>query len=203
MARVRVYSPYPEHIIRAIEDSGDTVVAEDADFIVSYGHREIFRPEFIDRYPGRIINIHISLLPWNRGADPNFWSWFDGTPKGVTIHQIDAGIDTGDILAQEEFDFTGYDDTLENSYERLKCAAEILFRKVWPDIRDGKISPVKQTGKGSFHNARDKMPIFERHGITWQTKCSEIGHLRHLPERRRNSNAVVRRARPGAGDCTR
>jgi len=190
--RVQVLSPYPEFIAAAITDHGDTVVDRDPEFIVSYGHREIFKPDFIARYPDRIINIHISILPWNRGADPNFWSWFDNTPKGVTIHKIDAGLDTGDILAQEEFNFTGYDDTLESSYERLKCTAEILFRKVWPDIRDGKIAPKKQTGRGSYHNARDKTPIFERHGITWQTKCSEIEKLRILSERGGNGDAVVR-----------
>lgn len=175
--RVQVFSPYGEFINSALTDHGETLVETAPDFIVSYGHREIFRPEFIDRYPGRIINIHISLLPWNRGADPNFWSWFDGTPKGATIHRIDAGIDTGDILAQEEFNFTGYDDTLETSYERLKCTAEILFRKVWPDIRDGKLIPAKQAHRGSYHNARDKLPIFDRYGITYQTKCSDIEAL--------------------------
>lgn len=46
------------------------------------------------------MNLHISYLPWNKGADPNFWSCIDGTPAGVTLHHIDAGVDTGDIIAQ-------------------------------------------------------------------------------------------------------
>ena len=44
----------------------------------------------------------MSYLPWNRGADPNFWSILEDTPKGVTIHIMDESIDTGDILYQKD-----------------------------------------------------------------------------------------------------
>ena len=49
-----------------------------------------------------IVNLHISYLPWNRGAHPNFWSFFDATPTGVSIHLIDKGIDTGPIIVQKK-----------------------------------------------------------------------------------------------------
>ena len=65
------------------------------DFIVSYRYRHIISPEVINEIGGKVINLHISLLPWNRGADPNFWSWLEDTPKGVTIHYVDKGINIG------------------------------------------------------------------------------------------------------------
>ncbi len=45
------------------------------DFIVIYGYRNIIKKPIIDQLKGRIVNLHISLLPWNRGADPNIWSF--------------------------------------------------------------------------------------------------------------------------------
>lgn len=57
--------------------------------IISYSYRYLIKKEIIDFMPTSIINLHISYLPWNRGANPNFWSFVDNTIKGVTIHEID------------------------------------------------------------------------------------------------------------------
>ena len=61
----------------------------------------------LDQINYRAINLHISYLPWNRGADPNLWSAV-GMPKGVTIHYINDGFDTGDILFQKAILFVEY-----------------------------------------------------------------------------------------------
>src|SRR5690606_983365 len=78
----------------------------EADLLVSFGYRHILKDLSVPA-----VNIHISMLPWNRGADPNFWSWLDHTPKGVTVHLMDQGIDTGPIIAQREVAF-GFGQTL-------------------------------------------------------------------------------------------
>ena len=62
----------------------------------------------------KIINLHIGYLPYNRGAHPNFWSFMDNTPTGVTIHEIDKNIDTGKIIYQKIVDFEFY-----KNYKRL------------------------------------------------------------------------------------
>lgn len=55
----------------------------------------------IHKIPGvTVINTHPSYLPHNRGKNPYYWSIVDGTPFGVTIHKVDDGVDTGDILWQ-------------------------------------------------------------------------------------------------------
>lgn len=52
-----------------------------------------------------VLNLHISYLPWNRGANPNFWSFVENTKKGVTIHEIDEKLDKGKILLRKELEF--------------------------------------------------------------------------------------------------
>lgn len=70
------------------------------DLVLSYGYRQILKPDILAALTQPIVNLHISLLPFNRGASPNFWSFYDNTPSGVTIHHIDAGTYTGPILFQ-------------------------------------------------------------------------------------------------------
>src|SRR3990167_11096462 len=77
-----------------------TISTQKPDFLVSYGYRHILRENVLGMLPDRAVNLHIAFLPWNRGADPNFWSFAEHTPKGVTIHYLDKGVDTGDIIAQ-------------------------------------------------------------------------------------------------------
>ena len=91
------------------------------DLVVSYSYRYIIRPYILNDYKGRIINLHISYLPYNRGADPNIWSFILDTPKGVTIHHMDEGLDTGDIIAQKLVPMSA-DETLESSYFKLREA---------------------------------------------------------------------------------
>lgn len=134
------------------------------DWIISYGYRHIIKKQIIDRFPGRIINLHIGYLPYNRGADPNFWSAYDKTPAGVTIHQIDEGIDTGDILVQEEVFFTG-EETLAESYQALQEKIQLLFMRNWKAIRDEIIQPKKQTDYGSYHRKGDMMTWLYNHKI--------------------------------------
>jgi methionyl-tRNA formyltransferase len=71
------------------------------DFIISYNYSHILPKNIVNAFSERIFNLHISLLPWNRGYSPNFWSFMENTPKGVSIHQIDESLDTGEILVQQ------------------------------------------------------------------------------------------------------
>lgn len=74
-----------------------------------------------------IINLHISYLPGNRGAHPNFWSFYDETPSRVSIHLIDTGIDTGPILFQKYVDFNQDEKAFSQTYKKLVIEIEKLF----------------------------------------------------------------------------
>lgn len=143
------------------------------DFIVSYGYRHILKKDVLARYPNRAINLHVSFLPWNRGADPNFWSFVEDTPKGVTIHYLDEGIDTGDIIIQKKVTFIS-NETLETSYDKLQEEIQELFREHWPQIRLGRCPRIKQEGLGSFHYSKDKNTLTHLLIQRWDTPVAVL-----------------------------
>ena len=51
------------------------------DYLISYSYRYILPGVVLNYFNGKAINLHISLLPWNRGADPNIWSFLEDTPN--------------------------------------------------------------------------------------------------------------------------
>ena len=128
-------------------------------FLISYGYRHIITPDVIEYCQGRAINLHIAYLPWNRGAEPNLLSFIEGTPKGVTIHALDRGVDTGAILCQQQVDFSEQRDwTLATTYQHLHTVLQQLFKQHWPDIKAGH-SGAKAAGQGSYHRVRDFDPF--------------------------------------------
>lgn len=121
------------------------------DFVVSYNYKHIIGEEVIGLMPDKIINLHTSYLPFNRGFDPNLWSIIEDSPKGVTIHRIDKGIDTGDILFQRKVDIDD-NETLISSYYILHKEIQQMFRNAWEEIKEGKVFPLKHSkSAGSFH----------------------------------------------------
>lgn len=152
------------------------------DVLVSYGYRFLLPVEILDLFPDRAINLHISMLPYNRGADPNLWSFLEHTPKGVTIHYIDQGLDTGDILAQSEVEMSP-DDTLATSYLRLSTAVEELFAKWWRPFRAGRAPRRRQRGSGSFHRAADRAAFDDLLTEGWNTPVAAIEEARGYSRR--------------------
>lgn len=154
----------------------DRIKSEAADVLVSHGYRHILRQATLDRFE-TAVNLHISFLPWNRGADPNFWSWLEDTPKGVTIHHIDAGVDTGDIIARREVAFDDRDWTLATSYALLQGAMLDLFRAVWPSVAAGTAPRVPQEPGGSFHRVADRAAYDLLLPAGWDTPVADVRRL--------------------------
>ena len=142
------------------------------DFIVSYNYKFILGKDIISRFKNKIINLHISYLPWNRGADPNLWSWIDKTMKGVTIHSIDQGIDTGDILVQEATIFKEQELTLKETWLILHSHIQDMFNRYWCCIRTDEQSKIAlpQMAKGSFHLLKERPYLTEG----WETKIADL-----------------------------
>ena len=124
------------------------------DLIISFGYRYIIANKVIrDSCP--IINLHISFLPFNRGSHPNFWSHFDGTPSGITIHLIDQGIDTGKYLYQKEVPFNIKKITYNESYEILVNEIENLFIHNLEEMLSFEYDPKEYREKGTYHSSAD------------------------------------------------
>ena len=141
-----------------VDHACDKIInTSDFDLIISFGYRYIIPNEtIINSCP--IINLHISYLPFNRGSHPNFWSHFDETPSGVTIHLIDDGIDTGLYLFRERVFFNIKKLTFKESYQILINKIESLFIHNIDQILSLDFEPKKYEEKGTFHSSAD-LPI--------------------------------------------
>lgn len=119
----------------------------------------IIPADLLSIFPKGCINLHPSFLPYNRGAFPNVWAIVDGTPAGVTLHFIDEGIDTGDIIAQRKVPVETVD-TGETLYEKLEESAFAMFVETWPLIKAGDVYRKEQRKEaGTFHRLQDVQMI--------------------------------------------
>jgi len=159
------YNKTETSLIEKIENKGYEVIQRENNIedlnideyssIISYGYRYILSKKLIDYVNFDIINLHPSYLPWNRGRHSNFWSFYDNTPKGVTIHIIDKGIDTGDIIYQKSVEFSKDENTFAQTYWRLRKELEDLFMENIDSILNRKYTSYPQNGKGTFHKETD------------------------------------------------
>ncbi len=75
---------------------------------VLYGY--ILPADLLGNFPCGVANLHPSFLPYGRGAHPNAWAIAEGHPAGVSLHLVDAGVDTGPIIRREEVPVDPADD---------------------------------------------------------------------------------------------
>ncbi len=152
----------------------EDVKGRNLSWIVSYNYNFLIPPDVVTFMQGKSVNLHISLLPWNRGFSPNIWSFIDNTPKGVTIHQVDASLDTGNILIQKELFFDVQKETFASTYETLNREIQILFMKYWEDMKIGRLMPQKQTGSGTYHCKKELEDLQKSVPFTWDTNIAEF-----------------------------
>lgn len=143
-------------------------------YIISFNYRYLIPAEILDEMEGRVINLHTSFLPYNRGSAPNFFSFLEDTPKGVTIHRMDAGLDTGDIFCQKELHFDEQAETFASSYDKLLWEIKTLFRENWADIREGRITPLKQEEEGTYHRMRELDEIRRKVPFEWGIRIADF-----------------------------
>ena len=181
---VLLLSPYPDNIKNVILAHGDKVQVynnkinadfiknNSFDFIVSFGYSYIIDLDSIDAVRGAAVNLHIGYLPLNRGAHPNVWSNIEGTISGVTIHLIDEGLDTGNILFQKEVSIDQSKHTFSSSYNLMISEIEKLFLLNWHYIRLNECQGWRQQGKSSYHSVADLEKIKKFFHEGWDTNIS-------------------------------
>ena len=185
----------------AVDQSADPVKnLQKWDLTISFGFRHIIKKDVIESAPRPPINLHIGYLPFNRGTHPNFWAFYDGTPSGVTIHEIDDGIDTGPILVQEPIVFPQELTTFETTHAYLLQKIETLFAQNIDDILTGTLKPRAQRGKGTYHRASDLPEGFpgwsenidsaldEIHKTAESTKLDKLEIIAEIERVRANNN---------------
>ena len=130
--------------IKTNDEFRSQIAAIKPDAIIVVGYGRIIPQWMLDLPPLGNINLHASLLPKYRGAAPIQWAIANGEPlTGVTTMRIDAGLDTGDILLQQELPISP-EDTSETLAPRLAAIGADLMVKTLADLKAGKITPGPQ-----------------------------------------------------------
>ena len=120
------------------------------DVIVVIAYGKILRKPILILPSYGCINVHASLLPNYRGAAPIQWAIIHGDVKtGITTMIMDEGLDTGDILLQEETDIYD-DDTAESLGKKLSEMSAPVLVKTLQGIEQGTLTPSPQVGTPSF-----------------------------------------------------
>lgn len=116
----------------------DALAAYEPDLVVLAGFMKIIGADFLDRFPGRIVNTHPALLPAFPGAHSVRDALAYGVKiTGVTIHIVDAGVDSGPVVAQAAVPVHDGDDE-GRLHERIKVVErELLVDVVGRMVRDG------------------------------------------------------------------
>ncbi len=132
----------PERI--RLPENVDYLKGIDADIYVVAAFGQILSQEILDIPRFGCVNIHASLLPKYRGAAPIQQAIIDGeTVTGVTIMQMAAGMDTGDILLQREIPITE-DETGGSLFDKLSVLGGNLIVEALPLIEKGSLTPIPQ-----------------------------------------------------------
>lgn len=114
------------------------------DYIVSGYYARLFKEQILSIPPCGCINIHPTGLPRYRGLSPYFSHiLFGDTRNYITLHWLDAGADTGDIIAQASVEILP-EDTGFTCGHRLTEAGAAMFREYWPLVKAGKAPRTKQ-----------------------------------------------------------
>lgn len=146
----------------------------EADIFVVAAFGQLLSKEILDMPKYGCINIHASLLPKYRGAAPIQWVIIDGEKEtGVTIMQMDVGLDTGDMLLKEVVPIDAKE-TGESLHDKLAEAGSKLIVKALPLIESGQLLPEKQNDVDSCYA---KMLTKDLGLIQFEKSAKEIERL--------------------------
>jgi methionyl-tRNA formyltransferase len=141
------------------------------DLIVVAAYGQILPQSILDLPRHGCLNVHTSLLPKYRGAAPIQWAIANGDAgTGVTIMKMDAGLDTGGIVAQRRTAIQPADDSA-TLHDRLARLGAALLTQTIPDYVAGKIQPMPQPAEGVSHAPKIKK---EDGRIDWNLPAKTI-----------------------------
>ncbi len=152
----------------------ETLRGYEADIFVVAAFGQILSEEILAMPKYGCVNIHASLLPKYRGAGPIQWAIINGEKiTGVTIMQMDKGLDTGDMLFQSEVEIAS-DETADTLHDKLAEAGARLIVEALEKIEAGSVNPVKQNDEESCYA---KMLQKSMGKIDWQMEAGKLDCL--------------------------
>jgi methionyl-tRNA formyltransferase len=126
------------------------------DLILVFG-TSLLKGELLEKGRLGIINLHGGLSPEYRGADCTFWALYNQEPEkvGCTIHYINSGIDTGNIIAHVSPEIKETDDELTLFWRAVRDSTGV-FAELVDRMGKGEVFGVIQTDKGSLYQVKDR-----------------------------------------------
>lgn len=129
------------------------------DIIVSGYFDQIIKKNLIKIPSFGIINIHLSMLPEYKGVKPVFWVLKNNEYKtGITIHIVEEGLDTGDIVIQKEIDIFPTD-SVDSLTKRMSIIGSEILQTAIGNIQLNKLELKKQIGSGSYYSQPTKKDL--------------------------------------------
>jgi phosphoribosylglycinamide formyltransferase 1 len=120
---------------------GDWLDSRQVDLVVLAGFMELLTPELIGRFPGRMVNVHPSLLPSFPGLRAIEQAVEHGVKvTGVTVHFVDEGVDSGAIVLQEALELP-YPARIAEIEERVHRVEHRLLPRAVRLIAEGRVRP--------------------------------------------------------------
>jgi phosphoribosylglycinamide formyltransferase 1 len=116
----------------------------------------LLKPALIQSFDGHIINIHLGLSPYYRGAGTNFWPLVNGEPEycGATIHFLDSGVDSGPMIAHVRPEMRADDGPHDIGNRTIEAAAQALADAAIAHVRSP-LRGVVQQGEGRVYRRVD------------------------------------------------
>lgn len=152
----------------------ETLRTYQADIFVVAAFGQILPEEILSMPKYGCVNIHASLLPKYRGAGPIQWAIINGEKiTGITIMQMDKGLDTGDMLFQSDVAIAS-DETADSLHDKLAAAGARLIVEALAKIEAGDVTPVKQNDEDSCYA---KMLHKSMGKIDWQMEAEKLDCL--------------------------
>jgi methionyl-tRNA formyltransferase len=143
-----VTSSQPELILKALEKV-------DIDLGLLAWWPAIIKDPLLSLPRHGFVNTHPSLLPHGRGKHYNFWTLVEQAPFGVSLHFIDEGVDTGDLIAQRSIPYS-WEDNGESLHRRAQAEMVELIRHAYPNIRKlAFVRTPQNPSEGTFHRASE------------------------------------------------
>jgi methionyl-tRNA formyltransferase len=127
---------------------------DNPDLCVLVNYPIILTLEEIAKYPMGVINLHYSKLPYYRGRHPIVWAMINGEPEiGITVHYVDGGIDTGDIILQRTIPL-GINDKYADILARAEDVGLTLLTNAVDMIAMERVQRIPQSEAGTYYPRR-------------------------------------------------
>jgi folate-dependent phosphoribosylglycinamide formyltransferase PurN len=166
----------------------ETMTALQPDVVLVFG-TGLLREPLLSAFAGRMINLHLGLSPYYRGAGTNFWPLVNREPEyvGATIHYLDNGIDTGAIIAHARPEVTRGDGPHDLGNKTIVAAAKLLADAAEAHVH-GRVAAVAQAGGGRLYQRKD----FTADAVQRLYRNFETGMIEeYLADRRRRDAALA------------